>query len=88
MRNRSRWDYGFPGSKKIQALNNILDAAILSVTVCGEDVEVTEIFTYLGGDIHVSDGCEAEVKRRLGRAWESWINWIMGYGTVRSCALG
>ncbi len=30
-------------------------------TVCGEDVEVVERFTYLG--------CEAEVSRRLGRAW-------------------
>ena len=28
---------------KIQAFNDILDAAILSVPVCGEDVEVREI---------------------------------------------
>ena len=46
-----------------------MDAAILSVPVCGEDVEVTERFTYLGSDIHVSAGCEPEVSRRLGRAW-------------------
>ena len=38
---------------KIQAFNDILDAAILSVPVCAEDVEVTERFTYLGSDIHV-----------------------------------
>ena len=50
----------------IQAFNDILDAAILSVLVCGEDVEVTERFTYLGSDIH---GCEPEFNRRLGRAW-------------------
>ena len=31
---------------KIQAFNDILDAAILSVPVCGEDVEVTERFTW------------------------------------------
>ena len=31
----------------IQAFNDILDAAILSVRVCGEDVEVTERFAYL-----------------------------------------
>ena len=37
--------------------------------VCGEDVEVTERFTNLGSDIHVSAGCESEVNRRLGRAW-------------------
>ena len=45
-----------------------MDAAILSVPVCGEDVEVAERFTYLGSDIHVSSDCEPEVNRRLGRA--------------------
>ena len=53
----------------IQAFSDILDAAILSVPVCGKDVEFTERFTYLGSDIHVSAGCEPEVNRRLGRAW-------------------
>ena len=53
----------------IQAFNDILDAAVLSVPVCGEDVEVVERFTYIGSDIHVSAGCESEVNRRLGRAW-------------------
>ena len=52
---------------KIQPFNDILDAAILSAPVCGEDVEVMERFTYLGSDIHVSAGCEPEVKTfRLG----------------------
>ncbi len=46
---------------KIQAFNDILDAAVLSVPVCGEVVEVVERFTYLGSDIHVSAGCESEV---------------------------
>ena len=55
---------------KIRDFNNILDAAILSVPVCGEDVEVVERFTYLCSDIHVSAGCELEVNRLLGRAWE------------------
>ena len=41
---------------KIQAFNDIFDAAILSVPVCGEDVEVMERFTFLGSDIHVSAG--------------------------------
>ena len=53
---------------KIQAFNDILDAAILSVPVCGEYVEVMERFTYLGSEIHVSAGCEPEVNRCLGRA--------------------
>ena len=54
---------------RIQAFNDILVAALLSVPICGEDVEVTEKFTYLDSDIHVSAGCEPEVNRRLGRAW-------------------
>ena len=54
---------------KIQAFNDILDAAILCVPVCGEDVEVTERITYLGSDIHVYAGCEPEVNRHPGRAW-------------------
>ena len=54
---------------KSQAFNDILDAAIISVPVCGEDVEVTERFTFLGSDIHVSAGCKPEINRRLGRAW-------------------
>ena len=53
---------------KIQAFNDILDAAFLSVPVCGEDVEVMERFTCLGSDIHVSAGCESEVNRHLVRA--------------------
>ena len=39
---------------EIKAFNDILDAATLSAPVCGEDVEVTERFTSIGGDIHVS----------------------------------
>ena len=40
----------------------------LFLFVC-EDIEVTEKFTYLGSDIHVSACCEPEVDRRLGRVW-------------------
>ena len=32
---------------KIQDFNDVLDAAILSVPVCGDDVEVTERFAFL-----------------------------------------
>ena len=46
-----------------------MDAAILSVPVCGEDAEVTERFTSLGSDIHVPLGCEPEVNKRLGQGW-------------------
>ncbi len=50
---------------KIQAFIDILAAAVLSVPVCGEDVEVMERFTFLGNDIHVSAGWEPEVNRHL-----------------------
>ena len=50
---------------KIHTFNGILDAAILSLSVCGEDVEVRERFNYFGSDIHVSAYCEPEVNRRL-----------------------
>ena len=45
-----------------------MDAAILSVPVSGEDVEVTERFTDLGSDIYVSPGCEPGVNGHLGQA--------------------
>ena len=41
----------------------------MSVSVSGEDVLVTERFTHLGSDIHVSAGRESEVNRCLGQAW-------------------
>ena len=54
---------------KIQAFIDTSAAAILSVPVCGEDVEVTERFTYLGSDIHGSADSEPEVNIYLGQAW-------------------
>ena len=73
---------------KIQAFNDILDAAILSVPVCGADVEVTERFTYLGSDIHVSAGCEPEVSGGLGRACGVMDSLDHGCGAVSTCAAG
>ena len=73
---------------KIQAFTDILDAAILSVPVCGEDVEVTERFTYLGSDIHVSAGCEPEVNKCLGRAWGVMDSLDHGVWCCRTCAGG
>ena len=63
---------------KIQAFNDTLDA-ILSVPVCGEDVDVTERVTYLSSDTIVSAGCEPEVNGHLGRAWgvmDSVDHWV------------
>ena len=88
MRSWRHWDYGFWGVKtEIQAFNDILDAATLSVAVCGEDVEVTERFTYLGSDIHVSTGCVSQrsIDVCVGPG-DSWIHCIMGCGAVGTCA--
>ena len=71
---------------KIQAFNDILDATILSVPVCGEDVEVTERFTNLGSNIHVSAACEPEVNRCRVGPGESLIHLIMGCAVVGTCA--
>ena len=74
---------------KIQAFNYILDAAILSVPVYVEDVEVRERLTYLGSDIHVFAGCEPEVNRRLGRAWGVMDSLDHGmWCCVSTCARG
>ena len=73
---------------KIQAFNDILDAATLSVPVCGEDVEVMERFTFLGSDIHISAGCEPEVNRRLGRAWGVMDSLDHGVCASDTCAGG
>ena len=72
MRSRSRWDYGFPGSKLRSRLSMtswmLLSCPYLPI-LYSKDVEVTERFTYLGSDIYISAGCEPEVSRRLNRAW-------------------
>ena len=52
---------------KIQDFNEIMEAAILSLLVCGECVKVTERFTYLCSDIHVSTGC---VSQRSMYVWD------------------
>ena len=53
---------------KVQAFGDIPDTSIESLSVNGENVEVTETFTYLGSVIHSSTSCELKVNRRLGRA--------------------
>ena len=72
---------------KIQAFNDILDATILSLPVCGKDVEVTERFTFFVSDIHVSAGYEPEVNRRLGQAWRIMDSLDHG-GAAGTCARG
>ena len=70
---------------KIQAFNDILDAAVLSVPVCGEDVEVTDSLT-----LAVIFMSPLAVSQRSIYIWirpgESWIHWIMWCGVVGTCA--
>ena len=73
---------------KIQAFNDILDAAIFSVPICGEDVEVMERLTYLGSDIHVPAVCEPRSIDVCVGPGESWIHSIMGCGAVGTYAGG
>ena len=56
---------------KVQAFGDILDAIVESIPVNGENVDVTQTFTYLGSVIHPSTSCELEVNRRRGRAWSA-----------------
>ena len=39
---------------KVQAFGDILDATIESIPLTGQNVEVTQMFTYLGSVIHSS----------------------------------
>jgi len=54
---------------KVQAFNGALDEAVSSVRVSEQNVNVTDRFTYLGSDVHVSASCDLEINRRLGRAY-------------------
>ena len=53
---------------KIQAFSGILEAAVDSLPVAGENVDVVETFTYLGSVLHRSMLCDVEDNRRLGLA--------------------
>ena len=73
---------------KIQAFNDILDAALLSVLVCGEDVEVVENSLTLAV---ISMSLLAVSQRAIDVCFgpgESWIHWIMACGASGTCAGG
>ena len=53
---------------KVEAFGDILDAAVETILVKGENVEVTQTFTYIGNVIPSSSSCKQEVNRRLRRA--------------------
>ena len=43
---------------KVQAFGDILNATVESISVNGENVEITQNLTYLNSMIHLSTGCE------------------------------
>ncbi|KAG0711040.1 hypothetical protein GWK47_021529 [Chionoecetes opilio] len=53
---------------KVQVFGDLLDEAVQSVHVCGEDIEILESFTYLGSAVHNDSGSRQEVLRRIGIA--------------------
>ena len=70
MRNRSRWDYGFPGSK----LRSRLSMTSWMLRYCQylfvlRMLRSRKDSLALSRHIRVSVGCEPEVNIRLGRAW-------------------
>ena len=75
---------------KIQAFNDILDAAILSVPLFGKDVEVTELLASLTLAMIVMS--LLAVSQRSIDVWvgpgKSWIHWMMGCGNATTCAGG
>ena len=54
---------------KIQVFGDLLDEAVRSVHACGEDIEITESFTYLGSVVHNGGRSDQEVLQRLGLAY-------------------
>ena len=53
---------------KVQVFGGLLDETVQSVHACGEDVEISENFTYLGSVVHNNGGSRQEVLRRIGLA--------------------
>ena len=53
---------------KVQVFGSLLDETVQSVHACGEDVEISESFTYLGSVVHNNGESGQEVLRRIGLA--------------------
>ena len=53
---------------KVQDFGGLLGEPAQSIRACGEDIEVTQNFTYLGSVVHNSGLSDQEVNRRIGLA--------------------
>ena len=73
---------------KIQAINDILDAAILSVYLFVGRMSRSQTDSLTLAVIFMSAGCEPVVIDIWVKCGKSWIHWIMGFGVVDSCAGG
>ena len=54
---------------KVQVFGDLLDEAVRSVHVCGENIDILDSFTYLGSEVHNDGGSTHEVVRRIGLAY-------------------
>ncbi|XP_069978500.1 uncharacterized protein [Penaeus vannamei] len=55
---------------KIQDFGGLLGEPVQSISACGEEIGVTESFTYLGSAVHASGLSDREVSRQIGLAAE------------------
>ena len=53
---------------KIQDFGGLLGDHIQSIRACGEDIDITQSFTYLGSVVHDSGLSDQDVSRRIGLA--------------------
>ena len=53
---------------KIQVFGDLMDEAVQSVRIHGENIEILDRFTYLGSVVHSDGGSGYEVSRRIGLA--------------------
>ncbi|KAG0717153.1 hypothetical protein GWK47_055077 [Chionoecetes opilio] len=53
---------------KVQVFEGLIDETVQSVHACGEDIEISESFTYLGSAVQNDGGSRQEVLQRIGIA--------------------
>ena len=53
---------------KVQVFGDLLDETVQSIHACGEDIDILQIFTYLGSVVHNNGGSRQEVLRWIGLA--------------------
>ena len=72
---------------KIQKFIQAVDQ-VSSVSCCGEEVDVVDVFPYLGCQITPDGKSGREINRRVGLAWGPCLNWDSECGTRSTCPAG